>query len=1097
MDKISLYDYIISDENIYLSIYSAKSYILNKSLLGKKDKELLNSLNDPFNENIICETTKSVKEIVKKILDDKDYLFKTQVYFKPKKYEDKPLYRPVHSAELLQLIAMVTVLNPLIYDYSKKDKLTLSNYSRLIPHNFYGNCISEKPEELYKKWNIQYREYTQKSTEYFNTYYKSGEYKYELKLDLENFFPSINPLIIYQMLLEHKSVTLSDEDVRVLKIIVYKLLVNKVTNLNSLEAKKLYYDNNLQYNCITIGIAQGLPQSFFFGNICMIQIANIIEKVFQGKAIYYVDDSYVYTNCNLSTEELFKHKLEEINEEIRGFSKKYILSAKEDNFLKKEKLKYYNKIMSKKYDTMYEIKIHMDGKSSYTDIQNCANGEIYLRNISREASNMGHDIYAMYSEDEEKSVLSRGEALLYAINNEIKKNDKEKNKDSTQKSYIEKLNRYYKFFKNRVMRLRIKTKKEIDSEIFNVLLKTVEKNSDLESTENDYKIVSDANINIKNFFDCYSNDVWDVAVSILIKYTTKKEDLIQIKKYLLNIIQEIYGEDLYCCSYIKYWYNDFLSDNEMENISDPYETLKRLVNQKMIRYFDLDTELRNNEFKGIRLNGIEDNIMESFDILPKQFLIRCNIVAKSSNRLKRMMLNAIYSKIFKVDISDDISIHSYNKKEIRYGELRALVYLRNNLCDADQFLKWDMSVKSNENISKIDYTIFEVLEIYKRYVVEPKYIDNLILVHKYTCDVWKNGAKHLYFYTLHNQEHAISLIKNILKILKILSYIEIKQYDYYILFIACYLHDISMVKIASDNMFLLDNYKSDLIVTRFEEVYQNESEYNIKNILIDAYRRIDEFFENKIRGNHGKDSAYEIRKREELSFLEPDIRETIAEIAKSHTVDAKDIYFLKGDANQKLISYKFDKILLRLADLLDMCENRVSKLILNHNINNMSDISAFHWISHLLTSEVNLVSIYKENQNYGDTVSFLLPECIIENILVTIKVRMSQMSNENCMKCKYCKIIENTLSENGFEIEMLSEKDSNCTSEKCNFLCRWFNKKNEYFMAEMRELEAYLNRVPKENRFYKTKILIRVVILDDANITLEQFEVLKKVALSD
>ena len=74
MDKISLYDYIISDENIYLSIYSAKSYILNKSLLGKKDKELLNSLNDPFNENIIYETTKSVKEIVKKILDDKDYL---------------------------------------------------------------------------------------------------------------------------------------------------------------------------------------------------------------------------------------------------------------------------------------------------------------------------------------------------------------------------------------------------------------------------------------------------------------------------------------------------------------------------------------------------------------------------------------------------------------------------------------------------------------------------------------------------------------------------------------------------------------------------------------------------------------------------------------------------------------------------------------------------------------------------------------------------------------------------------------------------------------------------------------------------------------
>ena len=48
---------------------------------------------------------------------------------------------------------------------------------------------------------------------------------------------------------------------------------------------------------------------------------------------------------------------------------------------------------------------------------------------------------------------------------------------------------------------------------------------------------------------------------------------------------------------------------------------------------------------------------------------------------------------------------------------------------------------------------------------------NLILVHKYTCDVWKNGSKHLYFYTLHNQEHAVDLIQNSLKIIRAIDYI--------------------------------------------------------------------------------------------------------------------------------------------------------------------------------------------------------------------------------------------------------------------------------------------------------------------------------------
>ena len=69
------------------------------------------------------------------------------------------------------------------------------------------------------------------------------------------------------------------------------------------------------------------------------------------------------------------------------------------------------------------------------------------------------------------------------------------------------------------------------------------------------------------------------------------------------------------------------------------------------------------------------------------------------------------------------------------------------------------------------------------------------------------------FYTLHNQEHAVDLIKNIIKIIKIFSYLKITKYDYYLLFIACYLHDISMVRIASENDFLLDKGDSEKLTT--------------------------------------------------------------------------------------------------------------------------------------------------------------------------------------------------------------------------------------------------------------------------------------------
>lgn len=156
---MNLRDFVISDENIYLAIYAVKSYVFDPQLLNRKDKKLLMRLSDPFNESLILQLIEKIRGNIVEILDT-EKLFDVQVYFKPKDYRDlEAIYRPIHTAALEQLITMVSLLQPLIYEIPNDEdgRIYLSNYSRLIPQNFYGNRVSKKPEELFERWNIQYK----------------------------------------------------------------------------------------------------------------------------------------------------------------------------------------------------------------------------------------------------------------------------------------------------------------------------------------------------------------------------------------------------------------------------------------------------------------------------------------------------------------------------------------------------------------------------------------------------------------------------------------------------------------------------------------------------------------------------------------------------------------------------------------------------------------------------------------------------------------------------------------------------------------------------------------------------------------------------
>lgn len=238
------YEFLLSNENIYLAVYSVESFVFEYDLLDKKDKEMYHKLKDKFHEKYIFkEIIPKIRIEIIRLIQNEDAYISVEVYFNPKKYDKGNVeYRPLHTTNLISQMAIVSMLNLLIYEIPdntvKKGKriLHLSNLSRLIPSNFYGNRVSLRPKELFKPWKGQYQKYTSLTNEYLKKYHTSLEYKYEVTLDLQKFFPSVNPEFICHYILEKLSVVLKEED-NILKERMLKLSIQIKTKINELSGK--------------------------------------------------------------------------------------------------------------------------------------------------------------------------------------------------------------------------------------------------------------------------------------------------------------------------------------------------------------------------------------------------------------------------------------------------------------------------------------------------------------------------------------------------------------------------------------------------------------------------------------------------------------------------------------------------------------------------------------------------------------------------------------------------------------------------------------------------------------------------------------------
>lgn len=82
----------------------------------------------------------------------------------------------------------------------------------------------------------------------------------------------------------------------------------------------------------------------------------------------------------------------------------------------------------------------------------------------------------------------------------------------------------------------------------------------------------------------------------------------------------------------------------------------------------------------------------------------------------------------------------------------------------------------------IDMALLSVIGTFVSTVRDPEWVDGLVQTHRITKGLWYNGSKFLNSYTLHNEEHAVTLINQSVHIVKTIDYFVLKPIDYYILF---------------------------------------------------------------------------------------------------------------------------------------------------------------------------------------------------------------------------------------------------------------------------------------------------------------------------
>lgn len=347
-----------------------------------------------------------------------------------------------------------------------------------------------------------------------------------------------------------------------------------------------------------------------------------------------------------------------------------------------------------------------------------------------------------------------------------------------------------------------------------------------------------------------------------------------------------------------------------------------------------------------------------------------------------------------------------NKKgsSLKFWEYRILAYLSNKWFDLNDFFEiLSDSLKRQDLLNhEVDGNFERIRMIVDENLKTAKDKDTILLLHYYVHCSWKNGSKDLYFYTLHNEEHSLVLIQNYLEISKrIFNKLSLTRNERFILFCACYLHDIGML------ISLNEEEKYDIGDTRIIEFYNANKKYisdehsssKMEEILMKIYTlfsKTEQLNENIVRGDHGVRSSLEIQHDNGLPLSDLE-KSYVAIVSGNHMLDVNAVYGIENRVEYRDTSIDIRKISiwLRLLDLTDMTKYRVTQEVFNKCFDQMGKDSKFHWIRHLSVDDVKFSTTLDTSEKE-------------EKIKLKIEILYNYLPPEEkiekkCSKdCKYC-----------------------------------------------------------------------------------------------
>lgn len=539
-----------------------------------------------------------------------------------------------------------------------------------------------------------------------------------------------------------------------------------------------------------------------------------------------------------------------------------------------------------------------------------------------------------------------------------------------------------------------------------------------------------------------------------------------------------------------------------------------------------------NDKKGINKDDAKKYTVEDENVYKDDISDLTQFIIDNSDEYKRKILNAYFSEIIDVEPSDEVPFVKRRGGGIDYSAFRILVWLRNKNFNFSDFIHFLHNLNPEDLPERmlIDLGLGGIVKTFITQVKDPKKVDHLIMTHRIVKGLWQNGSKFLNSYTLHNEDHAIKLINESMEIVRRIDYLQLKTLDYYILFLACYLHDISMVIHPNLQMFCHADEKNIIImesyISEMKDVLDNQ-EKALKNhaellnfwkqtgaFMLSCFNEVYGYFESDVRDSHAESSAnFVIDKRNDLfNYLDETIISNVARAGRDHSKPEYHIYDVASDARKDAISVKYISIILRLADLMDVSNDRVNYHLLHENVKHLSSISRFHWISHLITDEIKLIPKYslekrnipkekllgKDNSIYPPY-AYYIKENLRFYIILNVKSLEPIDIGPNNFMCKgWCKGSYDdsvcpsrykgydgiTIIFPDFDTNVTYGKENNieskCAQKYCPMICYWMVKKHEWVFKELVKLKKYLNVI--NHHPFETDIEVNILFKNLYNI---------------